>query len=276
MSEQDMLQDLLGDEYLLNWVVGNGGMSTVWLADDIENEREVAVKVLRPEFSDNVEFLSRFRNEALASEDIRNDNVVETYNYKEVTDDSGRTFCFIVMEFIRGESLADMLIRKGSLLEPDALDILEQAAHGLAAIHERGLVHRDIKPGNLLITQNGKVKITLVSPRPRPPHRSPAPAWWWAPPNTCPRSKPRAKTSPPPPTCIPWGWSATKCWPASGRSLEIPPCRWPLRTSTRHPRPCLRRLAPPPGNSLVLRSVKSQSTGTPMGRNWKKPWQRPG
>ena len=160
MSEQDMLQDLLGDEYLLNWVVGNGGMSTVWLADDIENEREVAVKVLRPEFSDNVEFLSRFRNEALASEDIRNDNVVETYNYKEVTDDSGRTFCFIVMEFIRGESLADMLIRKGSLLEPDALDILEQAAHGLAAIHERGLVHRDIKPGNLLITQNGKVKIT--------------------------------------------------------------------------------------------------------------------
>ena len=148
MSEQDMLQDLLGDEYLLNWVVGNGGMSTVWLADDIENEREVAVKVLRPEFSDNVEFLSRFRDEALASEDIRNDNVVETYNYKEVTDDSGRTFCFIVMEFIRGESLADMLIRKGSLLEPDALDILEQAAHGLAAIHERGLVHRDIKPGN--------------------------------------------------------------------------------------------------------------------------------
>lgn len=160
MSEQDMLQDLLGDEYLLNWVVGNGGMSTVWLADDIENEREVAVKVLRPEFSDNVEFLSRFRNEALASEDIRNDNVVETYDYKEVTDESGRTFCFIVMEFIRGESLADMLIRKGSLLEADALDILEQAAHGLAAIHEMGLVHRDIKPGNLLITQNGQVKIT--------------------------------------------------------------------------------------------------------------------
>lgn len=161
MSEQDKLQELIGPDYKLNWVVGHGGMSTVWLADDVHNEREVAVKVLRPEFSDNTEFLSRFRNEALASEQIFSENVVQTYDYRELTDeDTGRIFCFIVMEFIRGESLADLLVRKGSLPEDEALDILEQAAHGLAAIHEMGLVHRDIKPGNLLITQNNKVKIT--------------------------------------------------------------------------------------------------------------------
>lgn len=161
MSEQEKLQQLIGPDYKLNWVVGHGGMSTVWLADDVQNEREVAVKVLRPEFSDNTEFLSRFRNEALASEQIFSENVVQTYDYRELNDeDTDRIFCFIVMEFIRGESLADLLVRKGSLPEDEALDILEQASHGLAAIHEMGLVHRDIKPGNLMVTQNNKVKIT--------------------------------------------------------------------------------------------------------------------
>ncbi|VZH84039.1 serine/threonine-protein kinase [Corynebacterium rouxii] len=159
-SPDPALQALVGSDYALQWVVGNGGMSTVWLADDLRNQREVAIKVLRPEFSDNEEFLSRFRNEALASEHIDSDNVVRTYDYREVTDDMGRTLCFIVMEYVRGESLADMLARKGRLEEELALDVLEQAAHGLSIIHRMGMVHRDIKPGNLLITQNGQVKIT--------------------------------------------------------------------------------------------------------------------
>lgn len=156
----EQMQALIGSDYRLQWVVGNGGMSTVWLADDVHNDREVAIKVLRPEFSDNNEFLSRFRNEALASENIISENVVRTYDYRETTDPTGRTLCFIVMEFVRGESLADMLARKGSLEEALALDVLEQAGHGLSIIHRMGLVHRDIKPGNLLITENGKVKIT--------------------------------------------------------------------------------------------------------------------
>ncbi|MBH5297628.1 serine/threonine-protein kinase [Corynebacterium ulcerans] len=159
-SPDPALQALIGDDYRLQWVVGTGGMSTVWLADDTRNQREVAVKVLRPEFSDNNEFLSRFRNEALASENILSENVVQTFDYRELTDPSGRTLCFIVMEYVRGESLADMLARKGSLDEHLALDVLEQAAHGLSIIHRMGMVHRDIKPGNLLITQNGQVKIT--------------------------------------------------------------------------------------------------------------------
>ena len=157
---KDRLQELIGPDYRLQWIIGHGGMSTVWLADDMVNDREVAVKVLRPEFSDNAEFLSRFRNEAEAAEKIHSDHVVATYDYREVPAPAGHTFCFIVMEYIRGESLADMLEREAKLPEDLALDVMEQAAHGLSVIHRMGLVHRDIKPGNILITANGTVKIT--------------------------------------------------------------------------------------------------------------------
>ncbi|WP_291314493.1 protein kinase domain-containing protein [Corynebacterium sp. UBA2622] len=159
-DNRDDLQKLVGPDYRLQWIIGHGGMSTVWLADDRSNDREVAVKVLRPEFSSNEEFLTRFRNEALAAEGINSPNVVATYDYREVETGAGYSMCFIVMEYIRGESLADMITREGKLDEALALDVLEQAAHGLAVIHRMGLVHRDIKPGNLMITQNGQVKIT--------------------------------------------------------------------------------------------------------------------
>ena len=160
LETKEQLQALIGDDYRLQWIIGHGGMSTVWLADDTRNEREVAIKFLRPEFSNNDEFLSRFRNEAKAAESINSDNVVATYDYREIPDPAGHTNCFIAMEYVRGESLADLLAREGSLPEDLVLDVLEQAAHGLSIIHRMDLVHRDIKPGNLLITQNGQVKIT--------------------------------------------------------------------------------------------------------------------
>ncbi|MEH0147872.1 protein kinase [Corynebacterium sp. Q4381] len=159
-ENRDDLQQLIGPDYQLQWVIGHGGMSTVWLADDAVNEREVALKILRPEYSGNEEFLARFRNEALAAEGINSPNVVATYDYREVQTPAGFTMCFIAMEYIRGESLADMIAREGQLEEDLALDVLEQAAHGLAVIHRMGLVHRDIKPGNLMLTQNGQIKIT--------------------------------------------------------------------------------------------------------------------
>lgn len=158
-DNKEHLQALIGDDYQLQWIIGHGGMSTVWLADDVRGDREVAIKVLRPEFSDNTEFLSRFRNEAQSAESITSENVVATYDYREL-EDNGRTFCFMALEYVRGESLADLLAREGALPETLALDVMEQAAHGLAVIHRMGLVHRDIKPGNLMITQNGQVKIT--------------------------------------------------------------------------------------------------------------------
>ena len=159
-ENRDDLQQLIGPDYQLQWIIGHGGMSTVWLADDVANEREVALKVLRPEYSGNEEFLTRFRNEALAAEGINSPNVVATYDYREVATPAGFTMCFIAMEYIRGESLADLIARQGQLSEDLALDVLEQAAHGLAVIHRMGLVHRDIKPGNLMLTQNGQIKIT--------------------------------------------------------------------------------------------------------------------
>ncbi|QGU03328.1 serine/threonine-protein kinase [Corynebacterium comes] len=157
---RDRLQNLIGEDYILQWIIGHGGMSTVWLADDVRHDREVAIKILRPEFSDNREFLDRFRNEAETAELIDSDNVVRTYDYREIPDPAGHTFCFIAMEYVRGESLADMLARENTLDEDLALDVLEQAAHGLSIIHRMDLVHRDIKPGNMMITQNGQVKIT--------------------------------------------------------------------------------------------------------------------
>ena len=160
MEGRERLQKLIGGDYRLQWIIGHGGMSTVWLADDTVHDREVALKILRPEFSDNTEFLERFRNEAETAELIDSDNVVRTYDYREIPDPAGHTFCFIAMEYIRGESLADLLARERTLDESLALDVLEQAAHGLSVIHRMDLVHRDIKPGNLLITQNGQVKIT--------------------------------------------------------------------------------------------------------------------
>ena len=159
-ENREDLQQLVGDGYQLQWIIGHGGMSTVWLADDLANEREVAIKVLRPEYSSNAEFLARFRNEALSAQGINSDNVVATYDYREADTDAGFTVCYIIMEYIRGESLADLIAREGQLDEALALDVLEQAAHGLAVIHRMGLVHRDIKPGNLMLTQHGQVKIT--------------------------------------------------------------------------------------------------------------------
>lgn len=152
-------QQLLGDNFELNWVIGRGGMSTVWLAWDNTGRRNVAVKILKPEYTDQVEFRTRFRNESMTARNITSPNVVATYDYEEITVD-GSVFCYIVMEYVRGESLADVLQREKKLPENLGLDVIAQAAEGLQAIHDAGLVHRDIKPGNLLITSDGIVKVT--------------------------------------------------------------------------------------------------------------------
>ncbi|CAI36187.1 serine/threonine protein kinase PknA [Corynebacterium jeikeium] len=160
-TEIERTQRLLGERFELQWIIGRGGMSTVWLAHDVEQQRDVAVKILKPEYTENEEFRARFRNEASAAQDLDSPNVVRTYDSGEVEDpDNGTVFCYIIMEYIRGESLADVLSRESSLPQNLALDVLTQTAAGLKAIHEAGLVHRDIKPGNLLITSDGFVKIT--------------------------------------------------------------------------------------------------------------------
>lgn len=160
-TDIDRVQRLIGQRYKLSWIIGRGGMSTVWLALDSRDEHDVAIKVLKPEYTDSPEFRSRFRNEAETSEKFRSDNVVETYDYAEVEDpDSGTTFCFMVMEYVQGESLSDVLSRERMLPARLALDVMAQVALGLSTIHQHHLIHRDIKPGNLLITPDGLVKVT--------------------------------------------------------------------------------------------------------------------
>lgn len=160
-TDIDRIQNILGQRYQLSWIIGRGGMSTVWLAWDTQEERDVAVKILKPEYTENAEFRSRFRNEAATSEEFHSPNVVTTYDYGEIRDpEGGSTFCYIILEYIRGESLADVLRREHKLSEQLTVDVMAQVAVGLQSIHEAGLVHRDIKPGNLLITPQGVVKIT--------------------------------------------------------------------------------------------------------------------
>ncbi|MFC3849501.1 serine/threonine-protein kinase [Corynebacterium hansenii] len=160
-TEAAAVQQMLGtSRYRVRNVLGRGGMSTVWLADDLSaGGRQVAVKILNRELGDDDEFRQRFRNEASAARSVDSPNVVTIHSHEE----PGRGAdgpCYIVMEYIRGESLADVLRRRRTLPEHLALDVVEQTAHGLSAIHAGNLIHRDIKPGNILVTPEGTVKIT--------------------------------------------------------------------------------------------------------------------
>lgn len=153
------VQDIVGDQYHVRRLLGRGGMSTVWLADDATSGELVAIKLLNQEYSDNYEFRQRFQNEAAAARSVNSPNVVKIVTYEE-GDIGSHGACYIVMEYIRGESLSQVLQRRRTLPEHLMLDVLEQTAHGLSAIHAANLVHRDIKPGNLLVTPEGTVKIT--------------------------------------------------------------------------------------------------------------------
>lgn len=146
----------LDDRYRLDERIAAGGVGHVWRATDLLLERAVAVKVLRPEYSDHPETLDRFRKEARHSGAISNAHVAQLYDYGP-TGPGGSPY--LVMEFIDGPSLADLLVVDP--IEPvRALDIVSQAADGLAAAHKAGLVHRDVKPGNILISREGRVKVT--------------------------------------------------------------------------------------------------------------------
>lgn len=153
------VQDIVGNRYHVRRLLGRGGMSTVWLADDSTTGELVAIKLLNQEYSDNYEFRQRFQNEASAARSVNSPNVVKIVTYEE-GDTGSHGACYIVMEYIRGESLSQVLQRRRTLPEHLMLDVLEQTAHGLSAIHAANLVHRDIKPGNLLVTPEGTVKIT--------------------------------------------------------------------------------------------------------------------
>lgn len=145
----------LGGRYRLVRQIAVGGMGEVWVAHDESLARDVAVKVLREEFAGNSDFLDRLRTEARNSAALSHSNIAQLYDYGE-QEQSG----YLVMELVVGEPMSDLLEREPVLPVLRLLSILSQTARALHAAHVAGVVHRDVKPGNILLERTGEVKIT--------------------------------------------------------------------------------------------------------------------
>lgn len=148
--------------YRLERRIATGGMGEVWHATDTVLDREVALKVLKPEYADDPTFRSRFQAEARHAAALHHPNVASVFDFGELEpeDGSGNPRPYLVMELVPGEPLS-ALLRTGEPMDPDrAADLVAQAAEGIASAHELGIVHRDVKPANLLVTPRGLVKIT--------------------------------------------------------------------------------------------------------------------
>jgi eukaryotic-like serine/threonine-protein kinase len=149
----------IADRYQLDRRIAVGGMGEVWEASDTRLGRSVAVKVLRPELTDDPEFLHRFRIEARTVASLDHSGIAGVHDYGEDEGPNGRRTAWLVMELVRGEPLST-LIARGPLSTDETLRIIEEAAWALQAAHERGFVHRDVKPGNILVRTDGMVKLT--------------------------------------------------------------------------------------------------------------------
>ena len=147
-----MGETVLGNRYEIIRKVGDGGMAFVYEAKDRLLNRTVAVKVLRPEFVDDEEFLGKFKREAEAVASLSHPNIVNVYDVGE----DGKVH-YIVMEFIDGQNLKDIIKNEGTLDEYTALEITKQIANALSAAHKKGIIHRDIKPHNILISNEGRI-----------------------------------------------------------------------------------------------------------------------
>jgi serine/threonine-protein kinase len=153
---------LLGGRYELTGLIATGGMGQVWQARDTVLGRDVAVKVLRSEYTGDPSFLARFRAEAQLAAGLSHPHIAALFDYGEVLP-AGPTdehLAYLVMELVRGESLSALLYREVTLSPERTLEVLRQSAAGLAVAHAAGVVHRDVKPGNVLIGLDGTVKIT--------------------------------------------------------------------------------------------------------------------
>ena len=150
-----MEQTILGNRYQIIKKIGDGGMAFVYQAKDKLLNRIVAVKVLRPEFVDDKDFLAKFKREAEAVANITHPNIVNVYDVGQ----EGKVH-YIVMEYVDGQNLKEIIKNEGVLDEYTALDITKQIAQALSAAHKKGVIHRDIKPHNILISnEDRQVKV---------------------------------------------------------------------------------------------------------------------
>ena len=147
--------ELIDNRYKIIRSIGEGGMANVYLAWDTILEREVAVKVLRGDLSGDEKFVRRFQREANSASSLRHPNIVEMY---DVGEDNGKYF--IVMEYVNGRTLKSLIKKRGALNLNEAIDIMLQLTSAISCAHDSYIIHRDIKPQNVLILEDGRVKIT--------------------------------------------------------------------------------------------------------------------
>ena len=150
-----VVDGLLAGRYRLVARLGTGGNGEVWHARDERLDRDVAVKVLRPELADDEDVRARFRAEARHAGGLRHPGIATVFDFAE--DDEG---AWLVMELVDGQPLSDVLRQEGRLPVDRTLDVVEQAAAALQAAHAGGVVHRDVKPGNLLLRRDGRLVVT--------------------------------------------------------------------------------------------------------------------
>ncbi len=146
--------DILDNRYEIESKIGQGGMSYVYRAKDLKLDRVVAIKMLKEECAEDEEFLKKFRNEAKSAANLTHPNIVAAYDAVDEGD-----LHYIVMELVEGITLKNYIARKGRLTNKETIGISLQAAEGIAAAHKKGIIHRDIKPQNLIISKDGKVKV---------------------------------------------------------------------------------------------------------------------
>jgi eukaryotic-like serine/threonine-protein kinase len=150
-----MIGKRVSGRYKLLEVIGDGGMAIVYRAKDLILDREVAVKVLRSEFNKDEDFIRRFKREAESATSLDHPNIVSIYDVGEDED-----IYFIVMEYVQGKTLKQYIKEHGKLSVEESLHIMKQVVSGIAVAHDYGIIHRDIKPHNILITENGTAKLT--------------------------------------------------------------------------------------------------------------------
>ena len=146
---------IVGERYEVVGKVGTGGMADVYKAKDHKLNRFVAMKVLKQEFREDTNFIKKFKTEAQSAAGLTHPNVVNVF---DVGEDQG--VHYIVMELVEGITLKEYISKKGKLSVKEATSIAIQVSMGLEAAHNHGVVHRDVKPQNIIISTDGKVKVT--------------------------------------------------------------------------------------------------------------------